>query len=304
MAAMTQRLRLRMSGASLLGAAALLAAAALVPVAPAAAQQVFSTPEAAVEALVDGLKRQDDAALHTVLGPKYRRLMPLDPVSEEDRADFLAAWEQGHRVEADGAAANLVLGDGWTMPIPVVRKGEGWIFDVVAGEKQIRIRRIGRNELAVINAMYAFYDAEREYAEQDRNGDGYLEYSRHFLSLPGEHDGLYWETAEGEPLSPAGPLYDTSGSEGGYHGYQFKMLEGQGPAARGGKRTYLSQGHLTDGFALVAWPVHYGKTGVMSFLIDYDGVVFEKDLGPASATLAATMKRFNPDSTWKALPTP
>jgi hypothetical protein len=292
-----------MSRGRLPRAATFLFVAALAAAASATAQQVFSTPEAAMDALVDGLKRQDDAALHTVLGPKYRRLMPLDAVSEEDRANFLAAWEQGHRVEGDGPA-RLVLGDGWAMPIPVVRKGEGWTFDVVAAEKQLLIRRIGRNELAAIDAMLAFYDAQRDYAAEDRNGDGYLEYSRHFLSSPGEHDGLYWDTADGEPPSPAGPLFDTTDIEGGYHGYRFKMLEAQGPAARGGKRPYLSQGHLTDGFALVAWPVQYGKTGVMSFLIDYDGVVFQKDLGPASAAIVAAMTRFNPDKGWKPLPPP
>jgi hypothetical protein len=286
------------------GGAALLFVAALVAAAPAIAQQTFPTPEAAVDALVDGLACHDDDKVRLVLGPGYRRLMPLDPLSEEDRTDFLAAWSQGHRVERTGANARLVLNNGWTLPIPIVRSGDGWAFDVRAGAEEVRIRRIGRNELAAIKAMYAFYDAQREYAEQDRNGDGLLEYARRFLSSPGKRDGLYWATPDGEPSSPAGPLFDTRRFKDGYHGYRFKILEAQGPAASGGARSYLTRGHLANGFALIAWPAHYGETGVMSFLVNHDGVVYQKDLGPASAAIASAMTRFNADATWVALPPP
>jgi hypothetical protein len=283
--------------------AALLLAAALVAM-PAAAQKAFSTPDAAVEALVDGLARHDDSEVRVVLGPEYRRLMPLDGGFEEDRTNFLAAWSQGHRVDRSATDARLVLKDGWVLPIPIVRRGEGWIFDVRAGEDELRTRRIGRNELAAINSMYAYLDAQREYATQDRNGDGVLEYARRILSTPGKHDGLYWPTADGEPPSPAGPLLDTRDLKDGYHGYRFRILDAQGPAASGGARSYLSRGKLANGFALVAWPARYGETGVMSFLINHDGVVYQNNLGPASAAIAGAMTRFDPDATWTPLPPP
>ena len=152
--------------------------------------------------------------------------------------------------------------------------------------------------------MYAYVDAQREYAREDRNGDGMLEYARRFLSNPGRHDGLYWATPDGEPPSPAGPLFDTRDIKDGYYGYRFKILEGQGAAANGGARSYLSRGQLANGFALVAWPARYGDTGVMSFLVNHDGVVYQKNLGPASASIASAMTRFDPDATWTPLPPP
>ncbi len=284
--------------------AALLFVAALAAAAPAIAQRAFATPEAAVDALVDGLARHDDAEVRVVLGPNYRQLMPLDALSEDDRIDFLAAWSQGHRVERDGATARLALSDGWTLPIPIVQRGEGWVFDVRAGAGEVRIRRIGRNELAAIKSMLAYVDAQREYAAQDRNGDGVLEYARRFLSTPGKRDGLFWATPAGEPASPAGPLLDTRDLRDGYRGYRFKILEAQGPAAQGGARSYLTRGQLGNGFAAVAWPVRYGETGVMSFLVNHDGVVYQKNLGAGSAAVASAMTRFDPDATWVALPPP
>jgi len=286
------------------GSAALAFVVLLVATAPVIAQESFATPESAVDALADALARHDDDQVRVVLGPDYRQLMPLDAVSEVDRTNFLAAWSQGHRVERDGAKAQLVLSDGWTLPIPIVRSGDGWVFDVRTGKEEMRIRRIGRNELAAINAMYAFYDAQREYAAEDRNGDGVLEYARRFLSSPGKRDGLYWPTADGEPPSPAGPLYESRDLKDGYYGYRFRILEAQGPAANGGTRSYLSRGQLANGFALVAWPARYGETGVMSFLVNHDGVVYQKNLGARSAAIASAMTRFDPDGTWAALPPP
>jgi hypothetical protein len=284
--------------------AGLLLVAVLAIAGPATAQRIFPTPEAAVDALVDGLARSDDAEVRVVLGPDYRRLIPADAATGEDVTDFLAAWSKGHRVDRDGARARLVLSDGWTLPVPIVRSGDGWAFDARAGAEEMRVRRIGRNELAAINAMYAYFDAQREYAQQDRDGDGMLEYARRFLSSPGRHDGLYWATADGEPPSPAGPLFDTRDFKDGYYGYRFKILEGQGAAASGGARSYMSRGQLANGFGLVAWPARYGDTGVMSFVVNHDGVVYQKNLGPASASIASAMTRFDPDATWTPLPPP
>jgi hypothetical protein len=284
--------------------AARLVVAALFAAAPAGAQQAFPTPEAAVDALVRSLSPVDEKGLSAVLGPSYRQLMPLDPVSEEDREGFLAAWREGHRVERDGKGARLVLSDGWTLPIPIVRRGEGWAFDVPAGVEEIRLRRIGRNELAAIAALRGFLEAQREYAGEDRNADGVLEYARRFTSRPGQRDGLYWPTADDEPESPAGPLFETEGVADGYHGYRFRILEAQGAAADGGARGYLSGGRLVNGFAAVAWPVRYGETGVMSFAINHDGVVHQGDLGPDTAAVASAMAAYDPDARWVALPSP
>lgn len=282
----------------------MLLVATLAATLPAIAQQVFPTPDEAVDALVDGLARSDDTRVRAVLGPDYRRLLPLDTLSEQDRTDFLAAWSQGHRIERSGETAKLVLSDGWTLPIPVLRRGAGWAFDTRAGQNEVRTRRIGRNELAAMKSVYAYYDAQREYAEQFRNRDGVLEYARRFLSNPGKRDGLYWPTAGGEPPSPAGPLFDTRDIKDGYFGYRFKILEAQGPSASGGARSYLSRGHLTNGFALVAWPARYGETGVMTFLINHDGVAYQKNLGVDTAAIAGAMTRFDPSPAWVALPPP
>ena len=287
------------------GTAVLMLALMLAVPGMAGAQKTFATPEAAADALVESLTRHDEAQLGVVLGPDSRRLIPLDDVSAEDRTDFLAAWAAGHRiVQSSDTVARLELQDGWTLPVPIVRTGAGWAFDPLAGMDEMRTRRIGRNELATIQSMYAYVDAQREYAEQDRNSHDALEYAQKFLSAPGKRDGLYWPARDGEKPSPLGPLFDTAGIQDGYHGYRFKILKAQGPAANGGARPYVNHGRMTNGFALVAWPARYGETGVMSFLVNHDGVVYQKDLGPRSAALASAMTRFDPDASWQALPAP
>jgi len=287
------------------GTAVLMLALMLAVPGMAGAQKTFDTPEEAADALVESLTRHDEAQLGVVLGPDSHRLIPLDDVSAEDRTDFLAAWAAGHRiVQSSDTVARLELQDGWTLPVPIVRTGAGWAFDPRAGMDEMRTRRIGRNELATIQSIYAYVDAQREYAEQDRNGHGVLEYAQKFLSAPGKRDGLYWPDGNGEEPSPLGPLFDTAGIQDGYHGYRFKILKAQGPAANGGARPYVNHGRMTNGFALVAWPARYGETGVMSFLVNHDGVVYQKDLGHRSATLASAMTRFDPDASWQALPAP
>jgi len=287
------------------GTAVLMLALMLAVPGMAGAQKTFDTPEAAADALVESLTRHDEAQLGVVLGPDSHRLIPLDDVSAEDRTDFLAAWAAGHRiVQSSDTVARLELQDGWTLPVPIVRTGAGWAFDPRAGMDEMRTRRIGRNELATIQSIYAYVDAQREYAEQDRNSHDALEYAQKFLSAPGKRDGLYWPARDGEEPSPLGPLFDTAGIQDGYHGYRFKILKAQGPAANGGARPYVNHGRMTNGFALVAWPARYGETGVMSFLVNHDGVVYQKDLGPRSAALASAMTRFDPDASWQALPAP
>ncbi|MFI5317233.1 MAG: DUF2950 domain-containing protein, partial [Myxococcota bacterium] len=191
--------------------------------------------------------------------------------------------------------------------IPLVRKGDQWHFDAAAGRKEILARRVGRNELATIQVCLAYVDAQREYGSKDRNADGLFEYAKKFRSTPGQQDGLYWPAEPNEPESPLGEFVADARSEGyagkpagtPYHGYLFKILTAQGPHAAGGAYDYLVRGRMLGGFALVAYPAQYGNSGVMTFLVNHDDVVYSKDLGPDTKKIAAAMKRFDPDSTWK-----
>ena len=249
---------LMMSNRWLKATAALICVLAMpVSCAVAGTQKVFASPEIAAEALVDGLARNDDSEIRTILGVEYERMLSLDDLASEDRLAFLAAWAKGHRILRDSdTLARLELSSGWTLPIPLVRSGSGsgWIFDTRAGKEEMRIRRIGRNELAAIQTMYAFVDAQREYAAQDRNGDGVREFAQKIMSSPGKQDGLYWPTAGDEPVSPAGPLLETKDLKEGYHGYRFRILKAQGKATPGGARNYVKGGRMSEGFALVGWP--------------------------------------------------
>jgi hypothetical protein len=294
-----------MSNRWLKATAALICALAMsVSCAVAGTQKVFATPEIAAEALVDSLARNDDAEIRAILGIEYERMLSLDNLASEDRLAFFAAWAKGHRILRDSETlARLELSSGWTLPIPLVRSGSGsgWIFDTRAGKEEMRIRRIGRNELAAIQTMFAFVDAQREYAAQDRNGDGVLEFAQKIISSPGKQDGLYWPTGGDEPESPAGPLLETKDLKEGYHGYRFRILKAQGKAAPGGARNYVKGGRMSEGFALVGWPARYGETGLMTFIVNHDGVVYEKYLGPDTANLVGAMTKFNPDASWRAV---
>jgi hypothetical protein len=271
---------------------------------PALAQKAFPSPEAAMNAFGDAIATSDEDALKALLGPDFRTIIP--PVGAEARYRFLAAWAKSHAIKPDGdARAHVAVGnDGWTLPIPILRTAQGWRFDTRAGADEMRVRRIGRNELAVMQVLLAIYDAEKEYARQDRNGDGLLEYAAKFTSSPGKRDGLYWPTKAGEPQSPLGPAVAAARaaggiSEAGYYGYRYKLLTGQGKNASGGAYDYTARGRMIGGFAAVAWPAKYGDTGVMTFMVSHDGVVYEKDLGPDTAARAAAITRFDPDSSWQ-----
>ncbi|MFO1412459.1 MAG: DUF2950 domain-containing protein [Burkholderiales bacterium] len=280
-------------------------AAGLALALPATAQTAYPTPEAAADHLADGLARHDWDQVKATLGPQYRKLVPEGSVTKEDVTNFLAGWAKGHSIVTKGPdKAQLQLANGWVLPVPIIKTAKGWSFDTVGAAEEMRIRRIGRNELAAIQGMYAYIDAQREYAQVDHNGDGVLEYAQKILSTPGKQDGLFWATKDGEAVSPLGPLLDTEKLEDGYHGYRFKILKAQGKNAKGGARDYVLKGRMTNGFGLVAWPAKYGDTGVMTFIVNHDGVAYEKDLGPNGAAIAKAMTRFDPDSTWKALPTP
>ncbi|HEY2257595.1 MAG TPA: DUF2950 domain-containing protein [Variovorax sp.] len=282
-------------------AAAAVATLALAFSTPSLAQRAYPSPEAASQAFFNAIANNDDKALQTVLGNDWRRFVPAGELDREDIYDFLAAYAKQHKVVPDGPGrAWLGVGDsGWTLPVPIVKAAGGWHFDPRAGADQMQTRRIGRNELAAINAVLAYFDAQKEYAQVDRDSNGTLDYAQKFVSSPGRHDGLYWPTAPGEPESPLGPIYAAGRPGEGYHGYHFRILEAQGPNAPGGAYDYVIGKRMRGGFALIAWPVAYGETGVMSFMVSHDGVVYEKNLGAGTDAAARAMTRFNPDAGWR-----
>jgi len=272
----------------------------------AVAQTAFPTPEAAADALVDGIARHDGDAIKAVVGPDYHKYIPASSRDPDDVTNFLAAWSRAHQIVQAGAdKAFLGAGTrGWTLPIPIVKSSAGWHFDTRAAPEEMRIRRIGRNELAAIQVALAYTDAQNEYHGRDWNGDGVKEYAMRGLSSPGKHDGLYWASLPGEPESPLGAAFADAKGGQPYHGYQYKILTAQGRDAPGGARSYVKGGHMTEGYALIAWPARYDDTGVMTFIVNQDGIVYEKNLGTGTDAAARAISAYNPDSSWtKVTPT-
>ncbi|MDN6858219.1 DUF2950 domain-containing protein [Pseudomonas sp. CAN2814] len=287
-----------------------LLALALLAVLPTSllAQDSFPTPDAAAEAFIAalGTEKADPERLAALLGKDWHTYIPTAGIDRSEVDAFLAHYKDKHQIEQDNAhLAHLVVGnDPWTLPLPIVHAKNGWAFDAKAGGEEIRIRRIGRNEESALEAVQAYHDAQLDYAEVDRNGDGVLEYARQFVSSDGQHDGLYWPEEVGGEESPLGPLFGDELPGDGWHGYRYRILTAQGPSAPGGAYDYLIGGRMTRGFALVAWPVKYGDTGVMSFMISHDGEIFSRNLGPDSAKIAMKMTRFDPDSSWTEVTPP
>ena len=278
--------------------AAIAGALALAPLA--IAQNAYPAPEAAADALVDGIARHDGDAIKAVVGSDFRKYIPVGGVDPEDVTNFLAAWASAHAIVPAGAdKAFLGAGkNGWTLPIPIVKTAAGWRFDTAGAPAEMRVRRIGRNELAAIQVALAYTDAQNEYRARDWNGDGVLEYAARALSSPGRRDGLYWASLPGEPESPLGAEFADAKAGRPYHGYLYRILTAQGNDAPGGARSYIKNGRMTEGYALVAWPAVYGDTGVMTFIVNQDGVVFEKNLGADTGAAARALNAYNPDATW------
>jgi len=270
---------------------------------PAFAQEAFPTPDAAGDALVQalGTTQADTGRLAALLGKDWRDYIPVGSVDRDDVDAFLTRYREKHAWQpADGGRMQLAVGnDAWTLPVPVAKDAKGWHYDVRAGADEIRARRIGRNELDVVEALRTYHDAQNDYAEEDHNGDGVLEYARKLVSTDGLHDGLYWADDDSGEISPLGPLFGDAGPHADWLGYRYKILEAQGPSAPGGAYSYLLGKNMSRGFALVAWPAKYGDTGVMTFMISHDGGVFERDLGKNSEAVARAMKTFDPDSGWQ-----
>lgn len=296
----------------------ILCALALMVAAPAALaatalQKSFASSEAAITALVDAVKLNDQPLLSLFLGSHGNKLVSSGDAVEDKRGRdaFIKAYNEAHKLVLEGdTKAMLVVGhDEWPLPIPLVKSARGWRFDTRLGEQEILTRRIGRNELAAIQVCLAIIDAERDYAAQDLDGNGVLEYAPRFVSTPGKRDGLYWQTRADEPPSPLGPLLAAAAMDGytrsdsvllaPYHGYFYRILTRQGKDAAGGAYDYLVKGTMIGGFAVIAYPARYGASGIMSFMVNQDGVVYERNLGKNTATIATRMTTYNPDASWK-----
>ncbi len=276
-------------------------------------QETFASPEQAAAALSAAWHSGNKARLLKIFGPAGAKLVSSGDLiaDKEARARLAAEYDVQHKVETISDQQKvLVIGQGaFPYPIPLTKHGNVWSFDTQAGEEEILDRRIGRNELNAIEVCRAYVEAQREYAAKDPLGNGRHEYAKKISSANDKHDGLYWRTMEGEEESPLGPLaasaaaegYDTANSHLGipYHGYYYRILTRQGANAPGGASDYIVDGHMTKGFALVAFPAKYGNSGVMTFIVNQDGIVFEKNLGPLTAKIARQMPEYNPDQTWK-----
>ncbi len=283
---------------------ALLAGAATALAQP-AKQKHFASAEEAATTLTEAIRKDDDKAVQAILGTGWRDLIPGTTGHEEDlRKRYLEAWDQNHKVipEGDDRAYVEAGTTGWRSPLPLIKDSAGWYFDVEAGRKEIIAREIGRDEYTVIQTLLAIVDAQREYVSLNPMKDRAPTYARRLLSSPGKKDGLYWEAKPGEPESPIGELVakaqpgDAPGQ--GYFGYRFRMLYGQGPSAPGGAYSYLVDNRMIAGFAVIAWPVTYGETGVMTFMVSHSGDVYERDFGPDTATAVANINVFDPDDNW------
>jgi hypothetical protein len=272
-------------------------------------QKTFSSAEEASNALATAAQNNDEKALLEILGPDAKQIVSSgdDVEDAQNRANFAQRYQQMHRLvkEPDGTTTLYTGAENWPMTIPLVNKGNLWYFDTAAGKREILYRRVGRNEISTIHVCEQLVAAEKEYYSAHNN-----EYAQKFLSDEGQQDGLYWRAAEGQPQSPIGPLVAQAVAAGyppthdgspatPYRGYYYRMLTQQGANAPGGAKSYIVNGKMTGGFAFVAYPAEYRSSGVMTFIVGQDGVVYRKDLGPNTATLAKAMKAYNPDSTWQ-----
>jgi hypothetical protein len=294
---------------------AFLVAASLVTTgAQADRPRAFATPEEAIRSLVEAAKLGNLEMMLAIFGPDGRELAAVsDPATARMNLKVftVAAAEQMRLDDAGPNRKTLVIGnENWPFPVPLVQAADGWRFDTAAGKEEILARRVGRNELAVIETCRAYVTAQKRYALQGHDGKPAGLYAMTFASDPGKENGLYWPAARGQKLSPLGELVaqaaegrqvNTTGSRqpSPFQGYYFKILTAQGPSAPGGARNYLVEGVMSGGFALVAWPAQYAVTGVMTFVVNQDGVVLEKDLGNDTSTVAEKMTAYSPDKTWQ-----
>ena len=309
---MNTHLRRRIAAGALLGACLITG----VVLAQTQAQRTFPTPEDAVKALVDTVKAGNLESLLAIFGPEGKELIDSsDPATarQNQRVFVVAAAEKWHLEDAAPNRKTLVIGnEDWPFPAPLVKEANGWRFDAAAGKEELLARRIGRNELMAIAATRAYVTAQRRYAEAGHDGKPAGLHAAKFQSAPGKEDGLYWPTTRGQKRSPLGDVVAQAAAEGRpvtgkatqpspFHGYYFKILTAQGSAAQGGAKSYIVKGEMSGGFALVAWPAQYDATGIMTFIVNQDGVMFEKELGSKTGMTAKALTVFNRDKTWRLL---
>jgi hypothetical protein len=290
-----------------------LGAALAAPATTPPPQRDFASAEEAGDAFVAALRNNKEADLRTILGPEADRVIDSGDryADQELHQRFIALFDQKHTIEQkEPGRAELDVGpDEWPLPIPLVESNGRWRFDTKAAAQEIEDRRIGRNELSAIRTLLASVDAEHDYFDRGRQATGTGVYAQRLVSSPGKQDGLYWPVAEGENESPLGPLIDAAedagypgqlvgGKPDPYGGYFFRILTGQSENGVGGAKSYVQSGRMTGGFALIAWPARYESTGVMTFIVGPDGDVYQKDLGPNTAHVAAAVKTFDPDLSW------
>lgn len=276
-------------------------------------QRSFASAEEAAAAFVVALRDHQEPDLRSILGPDADRVINSGDkyADQELQHRFVALYDEKHTIEqkSPGRAELDVGPDEWPLPIPLVESNGRWTFDTKAGAQEIVDRRIGRNELAAIRTLLASVDAQHDYFDRVKQAKGSGAYATRLLSTPGRQDGLYWPVGEGEPESPLGPLIGAAQDAGypgelvggkpiPYEGYYFRILTAQGPNAEGGAKSYMASGRMTGGFALIAWPARFESSGIMTFIVGPDGDVFQKDLGPETARIAAAIATFNPDLTW------
>jgi hypothetical protein len=280
-------------------------------VAAQATQEAYRSPQEAVQSLVLAVKTDDVNQLIQIFGPEAKEILRSgDEVADKKtREKFLEKYQQMNRLVTNpGGSVTLYIGaENWPFPIPLVKRNNAWRFATTVGKREILYRRIGRNEFNTIDTLNAVVDAEKEYASEPRDGEQVKQYAQKLMSDQGKHNGLYWKTSEGQPPSPIGPLMADAFKEGyrkqegatPYHGYIYRLLRSQGPNAPGGAMDYMTNGKLTRGFAFVAYPVEYRNSGVMTFIVNQDGKVYQKDLGPKTEAIASAMTAYNPDQTWQ-----
>ena len=274
--------------------------------------QGFNSPEAAVSTIVAAVREYDAVKALTILGPDAEEIIfSGDKVEgKEGAADFVRKYDEKHRLEiVSPTSATLIIGnDDWPFPIPVVKSGKSWFFNVAAGKEEILNRRIGEHELNVIQVMQAYVEAQLEYASKDRDGDGVREFAQQIKSDEGRKNGLYWPVKEGEELSPFGPLIAEVRSEGDdvnsnkpqpYNGYYYKLVTRQGEKAPGGAYDYVVNGNMILGFGLVAYPAKYGASGIMTFAVNQEGIVYEVDLGEKTVEIVTGKIKYNLDKSWQ-----
>jgi len=275
--------------------------------------KMFASPDDAANALVAAVKLKDEGTIQAIFGPETKQVIYSgDSVEDKNAAtEFIARYDEMHRWRRleDGSESLVIGADNYPFPIPLKKNGDGkWFFDTAAGKEEVFSRRVGQNEFDVIDIAQGIADAQAEYFAQPHDGQPAKQYAAKFLSDPGKQNGLYWKTSEGQPPSPLGPLAASATAEGymanpaghtTFHGYLFKMLNSQTDKAPGGAKNYLADGKMTNGYAFVAYPAEYGNSGVMTFIMNQDGVLLEKDLGTNTVQTVTAMTAFDPDPSWK-----